>query len=538
MKKIYFYTLISGALSLASCAEDYVCNIDVEKPGSVAEAEQLAALDVLNSYVNRSANPNLKLGLVVNSADYASKGLTYSIAKTNFDAVMDNGALLYGNTVSDDGAVSLVNFTDMLLQDAPAVSAGAMVTYNSVNLPYLNSVIADNFVKGDLQTGKFTVADFDGDAIGTEYAMNNGSVATVVADPAGEEGNALMVGSPDNKARNSYPVFNISLKDGLTLGDCESVVFDIYCVDKNSQQKNLVMIADDARKNYTGDTPEKRGCPIGQWARRIVELKFSDVDKLTDADRAKSEFSLSFGPNVLNTYYYIDNVTIYWSTGEPDKYVEKTPAEKSQALADNFDAWAASVMEAVAPSVNEFVVVSNPMSDNPEFMLRSAESEEAADGCFFFNDYMGDNYVATLTKSFSKAYAANGGNGQAVLYVEESGLLGNADKTARLISQIKAWDAAGAQINGIMVDLPVSDATAKSEVADLFKALAATGKLIRLNNVSFGAASPEFCKFVVEEYLSTIAADKCAGIYFAGTGDLWKNNARSPVYGAIVDALK
>lgn len=149
MKKIYFYTLISGALSLASCAEDYVCNIDVEKPGSVAEAEQLAALDVLNSYVNRSANPNLKLGLVVNSADYASKGLTYSIAKTNFDAVMDNGALLYGNTVSDDGAVSLVNFTDMLLQDAPAVSAGAMVTYNSVNLPYLNSVIADNFVKGD-----------------------------------------------------------------------------------------------------------------------------------------------------------------------------------------------------------------------------------------------------------------------------------------------------------------------------------------------------------------------------------------------------
>ncbi|MDE6693763.1 MAG: hypothetical protein K2K05_10300, partial [Muribaculaceae bacterium] len=208
MKKKYFHTLISGVLVLSSCAEDYVCNIDVEKPQSVEQAEQLAALDVLNSYVNRSANPNLKLGLIVNSADYASKGLTYSIAKTNFDAVMDNGALLYGNTVADDGAVSLVNFTDMLLQDAPAVSAGAMVTYNSVNLPYLNSVIADNFVKGDLQTGKFTVADFDGDAVGTEYAMSNGSVATVVADPAGEEGNALMVGSPDNKARNSYPVFN------------------------------------------------------------------------------------------------------------------------------------------------------------------------------------------------------------------------------------------------------------------------------------------------------------------------------------------
>ncbi len=538
MKKIYFYTLISGALALSSCAEDYVCNIDVDKPQSVEQAEQLAALDVLNSYVNRSAYPNLKLGLVVNSADYASKGLTYSIAKTNFDAVMDNGALLYGNTVADDGSVSLVGFTDMLLQDAPAVSAGAMVTYNSVNVPYLNSVIADNFVKGDLQTGKFTVADFDSDAVGTEYAMSNGSVATVVEDPAGESGNVLMVGSADDKARNSFPMLNISLNDGLTLGDCVSVVLDLYCVDDKSQKRPLVLIADDKRKNFSGDTPEKRGCPIGQWARKIVELNFADNDALTDEDRAKTSFTLMAGPNVNNSYYYIDNVTIYWSTGEPDKYVEKTPAEKSQALADNFDSWAARVMEALAPSVNEYVVVSNPMSDNPEFMLRSAESETPSEDCFFFNDYMGDSYVATLTKSFSKAYSGNGGNGKPVFYIEESGLLGNADKTARLLNQIKAWDAAGAQIDGIMVDLPVNEATTKTEITELFKALASSGKLIRLNSVSFGAATPEFCKFVVEEYLATVAADKCSGIYFAGTGDLWKNNARSPIYGAVIEALK
>lgn len=217
---------------------------------------------------------------------------------------------------------------------------------------------------------------------------------------------------------------------------------------------------------------------------------------------------------------------------------EKTPAEKSQALADNLDSWAASVMKATASSVNEYIVVSNPMSDNPEFMLRSAESEGATENCFFFNDYMGDNYVADLTKSFSKSYTANGGNGAAVLYIEESGLLGNADKTTRLINQIKAWDAAGAQINGIVVDLPIGDATTKDEVTALFRSLASTGKLIRLNNVSFGSATPEFCKFVVGEYLSVIPAEKCAGIYFAGTGDLWKNATRTSVFGVVADALK
>lgn len=549
MKNSYILPIFLSAFALGSCVEDYDTSVVVEKPESVAEAEHLASLDVLNSYVDRTANPNFKLGLAVNSADYVGQGLTYSIAKTNFDVVTDAAALTYGSTVADDGTIAFTPFTDMILDGAPAVVGGPMISYNTVNTTQLQSVIADNFVKGDYEAGKLIVADFQADELGKEYAMSNGSVATVVEDPKDPEEKVLRVGSPDSKARNSYPVINVSLPDGLTLGNCRTVIFDIYCEDTNSQKKALVMILNGQRKNFTGDTPDKRGCPLQDWGRKLIQLDVAAVDKLTDADRALSEFTLSIGPNVVNTYYYIDNVTIEWERGEKDKYVEKTPEEKSTALADNFSTWATALMTEAAPAVTDYVVVSNPMSDDDAFMLRNLENETELGhdtaNSFFFNDYMGDNYVATITSALSSAYAANGGNGTPHFYVSESGLLGNPGKTARLLQQIALWEAAGAKIDGIAIDLPLSYSTSASEqnvnkqdVTDLFNAVKASGKLIRLDNVSMANADADFYSFVVSQYFTLIPGDKRGGIIFAGTGDLWKNNARTPVYEAVANGMK
>lgn len=548
MKKIYLYSITVLALAMASCAESYESNFIMEKPVSVIHAEYLASLGALNSAVNRAENPNFKLGLAVSSADYATKGLTYSIALTNFDMVTDVSAMAYSSILDENGAYALSPITDMFLQDAPTVCGGAMLSYNALPKTYLENVISPTFVKGDLEIGTINVADFDTEVVGAEYEMNNGSVATVTADPAGGEGNVLQIGSDDNKARNSYAVITFTLPDGLTVADITAVGFDLYCPNTNSQKRNFVAIVNGARKNYSGDTPEKRGCPLETWARKM-QLDLTDVEGLSDEDLSSSELTICLGPNVNSSFYYLDNITLAWSTGEPDKYVEKNEAEKAAALADNFGQWAANVMEAAAPGITDYVVLANPMSDMDTYMLRTADNEiecgNDTTGCFFFNDYMGDNYLKTVTDKLSSAYSVAGGNGTPIFYVSESGLLGNSAKTQRLVDQIATWCGAGAKIDGIAVNLPLVysseagvQAANKQAVTDLFTALAATGKRIRLDNVSMANADAEYYGYVISEYFRLIGSANRAGIIFAGTGDLWKNNARTDVYEAVLNALK
>ena len=542
--------LLGGlALSLlAACADGYNCYLKVDEPESVKNANELAALDVLKNNVNKSANPNFKFGLSVGAADYVNKGLTYSIAKTNFDAVVDNNVMLYSATVADDGTYNFVSVTDMSIEDSPAVLGGKTIAYNTVNKNQLNSVISPKFIKGDLKTGTITLADFAGDQVGATYEMTNGSTGTVVEDPAGKSGNVLSIGSATDKAKNTYPVINVNLADGLTLGDLKTLTFDIYCVDDKSLKRPLVIIVDGVRQNFSTLTPDKFGCPLGDWGRKLITLDITAA-AITEEQKAKTSFTISVGVNVNSSYYYIDNVTAAWSTGVPDRYEEQTAEEKAQSLSTNFGAWAKALMTKCAPFMTDYIVVSDPMSDSNEYMQRTADNELACGNdtanCFFFNDYMGDNYVKTITDSLSKAHSACGVNTTPVFYVSESGMLDNINKAERLVLQINEWTAAGAKIDGISFDLPLTysdNATEqtlnKAKVTDLFKTLAASGKLLRVNAIQMDKANADYYKFVVKEYLTLVPAAQRAGIVFGGTGDLWKNNSRSDVYKAVVEAMK
>lgn len=541
MKKIFIYTLPALAISMAACADGYEGDFNMDKPESVEHAEHLASLATLNSVIDRTENPNFKLGLSVSAVDYASKGLTYSMALTNFDMVTDASALSYATILNETGSFVLNPVTDMFIADGPQVAGGAMLAYDALPKAHLEEVISPTFIKGDLATGSILMADFDGDEPGKNYPMSNGSVATVAANPSGADGYVLQIGSQTEKAKNSYAILSLSLPDGLTVGNLTSVVFDLYCPDDNSRKKNFVAIVNGIRKNYTGDTPDKRGCPLQTWMSKMT-LDLTKVE-LTDSEKSASELTLGFGPNVNNSYYFIDNVNLTWSTGEPDKYVEKNEEEKAAALADNFDSWAKEVMTACASGISDYVVLANPMSDVAPYSLRTAAGETEAgndiSGSFFFNDYMGDNFIKTVTDCLSKAYTAAEGIGNPNFYVSESGLLGNPDKTQSFINQVASWSAAGAKIDGIAVALGQIESSAdnRQAITNLFQSLAKSGKLVRLDNLSVVNADPVFYEFVVSEYFRLVKPEKRAGIIFAGSSDLWKNNARTDAYEAVLNAL-
>lgn len=547
MKKIFIYALPAIALSVASCADGYEGDLKIDKPESVEHAERLASLGTLNTSINRSVNPNFKLGLAVASGDFASHCLTYSLAATNFDFVTDASAMEYAKIYTEDGAYNLKPVTDMVIENGPMVIASSMLAYNALPKSYLDNLISPTFVKGDLATGTFLATDFEEDEQGKSFPMNNGSISTVTPNPSGVEGNVLQVGSKDKKARNSYAELTIDLPDALTVGNLTTIVFDLYCPDDKSRKRNFVALVNGIRKNFVGDTPEKRGCPLAQWMNK-VKLDITDM-KLTDDVKSATQLKVSFGPNVNNSYYFIDNVQFEWTTGVSDMYVDKTESEKAEVLTDNFSNWAEAIMKQCAPNVSDYVVLSKPMSDKAPYALRSSETEAEVDengkivndmsGMFFFNDYMGDNYVKTVTDCLLKSYQSSGGQGTPNFFVSESGLVGNTPKAESLVSQIKAWSSAGAKIDGIAVEMNNLEANVATRqyVTSLFTTLATSGKQIRIDNLSVANGDAEFYGFLIKEYFRLIKAENRAGILFASPSDLWKDNMRTDAYEAVFNAI-
>ena len=75
-QKIMKYTnkILLGALAvgaLSGCTDDSMLPYDVgAKPESLSQYEYLNNYDVLKSYVDRTENPNFKLGIALAATDY------------------------------------------------------------------------------------------------------------------------------------------------------------------------------------------------------------------------------------------------------------------------------------------------------------------------------------------------------------------------------------------------------------------------------------------------------------------------------------
>mgnify|MGYP000874262027 FL=1 len=106
-------TLISTVV-LASCVDDAPLMFDVREPSSIAELKYLNDYDVLKSYIDRTANPNFKLGLGVSVSEYNAKGVVYRLANSNFDEIVAGWEMKHGAVVQDDGSLNLANVTTFL----------------------------------------------------------------------------------------------------------------------------------------------------------------------------------------------------------------------------------------------------------------------------------------------------------------------------------------------------------------------------------------------------------------------------------------
>ena len=548
MKKIHNILLASAAatLLLTGCVEDFDTSYPAgEKPENVAMDDLTRGYEVLKNYTG------MKLGANLTIADLKAANTSFSTVLANFNEVNVVDGFSHAAVVADDGTVSADASKDEV--DA-AIAAGLVPTAslfapNAWNMNVMKEATKDTWVDGE-NIDYHLKYDFEGDAIGATFGTDKFS--KVANDPAKKNGKVLL-----NKMGGKSIEFPVTLPDGADLSKIKTITFDYYTNNIKKPVSVLLKAGDKSMELKNFGLPAKSKT----WESLTVDMSKVDLtEKFTADDIKLNQFSLVIGQAAVPQNVAIDNLDVYAPYQKPGHFDPRPADEKAADVRKAMYAYVDSVMQNYGDKVQAWNVASNLIEDL-FYSLKSSENM-VADGEFYPNDYMDENWVADVCKEIHSKKA------DAKLFYSEENLLTDAEKTEAAINYIKQWnDEAGAKIEGIDVklDVPYSSsslAETKANIDNLLATLSAAGLQVRLSdmNVYLADASgivADQSKATFEDYkgmaelyayilnkAQDVLGDKLYGVSFStinqgttGVG-LWNNFNRLPTYVGVVNGLQ
>lgn len=547
MKKIHNILLASAAatLLLTGCVEDFDTSYPAgEKPENVAMDDLTRGYEVLKNYTG------MKLGANLTIADLKAANTSFSTVLANFNEVNVADGFSHAAVVADDGTVSADASKDAV--DA-AIAAGLVPTAslfapNAWNMTVMKEATKDTWVDGE-NVDLHQKYDFESSAIGDVFGTDKDS--KVAKDPKGKNGKSLCI-----KKAAKFIEFPVNLPEGASLSTIKTISFDYYSSNVKKDVVIRVKVGDKTLQLRNFGIPTK----AKTWETFKVDLSKVNLTETFDADALKSSnITLVIGQAAVPQQVYVDNIDIYSPYQKPGHFDPRPADEKAAAVKKAMFDYVDNIMENYGDKVQAWNVASNLIEDL-FYTLKSSENM-VADGEFYPNDYMDENWVADVCKEIHSK------KDDAKLFYSEENLLANAEKTEAAINYINQWNEAGAKIEGIDAKLDVpynssSVAEAKANVDILLAKLKASGLQVRLSdmNVYLADASgtvADQSKATFEDYkgmaelyayilnkAQDVLGDKLYGVSFStinqgttGVG-LWSNFNRLPTYVGVVNGLQ
>lgn len=547
MKKIHNILLASAAASmlLTGCVEDFDTSYPAgDKPQSVVMDDLTRGYDVLKNYTG------MKLGANLTIADLKAANTSFSTVLANFNEVNVADGFSHAAVVADDGSINATDNVDAVQKaiGAGLIPCGSLFAPNAWNMNVMKEATKDTWVDGE-NIDLHQMYDFESSAIGDVFGTDTDS--KVAKDPTGKNGKSLF-----NKKGAKFIEFPVNLPEGASLSTIKTISFDYYSSNVKKDVVVRVKVGDKAVqvKNFGVPTKAKT------WETIVADLSKVDLTETFDADALKSsDISLVIGQGAVPQQVYVDNIDIYSPYQKPGHFDPRPAGEKAADVKKAMFAYVDSVMQNYGDKVRTWNVASNLIEDL-FYTLKSSENM-VADGEFYPNDYMDENWVADVCKEIHSKKA------DAKLFYSEENLLMDAEKTEAAINYIKQWNEAGAQIEGIDAKLDVpynssSVAETKANIDNLLAKLSAAGLQVRLSdmNVYLADASgtvADQSKATFEDYkgmaelyayilnkAQDVLGDKLYDVSFStinqgatGVG-LWSNFNRLPTYVGVVNGLQ
>lgn len=275
---------------------------------------------------------------------------------------------------------------------------------------------------------------------------------------------------------------------------------------------------------------------------------------------------LNFDLGAMANTYYIDDVVVSTDPFSAEKsvkatraggitYVLKSDEEKRTALLSAMEEWIKGMAEHLNNRVKEWDVINEPIADGSngwrgiDGVFGSSDSDGKADVApvestesglslnwasdhFYWGYYLGKEYA---TKAFE--YARKHCGEDAKLYVNDYNLETSPNKLAALIDFVKYIDGHNETgkpiVDGIGTQMHVISTITKEQVDAMFKAMVATGKLIRITELDVrigyeATANPsaeqlqaqaETYRMIIESFKENVPAAQQGGITIWGLSD-------------------
>ena len=225
---------------------------------------------------------------------------------------------------------------------------------------------------------------------------------------------------------------------------------------------------------------------------------------------------------------YFDDVCLFYE--EKTNVIEMTPEEKKDTLTWALDNWVKGMMEATGGYVTAWDLANETVSGTDSdgdgiYELQSSENGDPTTN-FYWTDYLGDiDYVRILESRARKYFKEYGGDPSKLkLFINDFNLESWWDgnkKAKSLVEWIKKWESDGVtKIDGIGTQMHVSyilnEADQKAQedaIVNMFKILAASGKLIKISELDMGIVDKEFGTAIKTENVTYEQQLKMAEFY-------------------------
>ena len=378
-----------------------------------------------------------------------------------------------------------------------------------------------------------TNGDAEGEDVSCFYATEDGKGGPYAA-PIGETGTgadgvgrAFIVKSADNPAEDHSTQFFVKANTVLKEGDICKLSFK-YKADKaagsdsQTHKKPGEYIFYDAGVSVKFTT---------QWQK--FEKEFTVTEQMVTNEGVQPFQTIAWNLakfKEANTYYFDD---IEFGIQKKAEGIPLTPEEKKEVLTNELERWIKGMMEACGGSVTAWDVVNEPISGggddgNGNYALQSATNPDdngVGGQNFYWQDFLGDDYVRIPIKFARKYFAENGGNsGDLKLFINDYNLESwwdNNKKVKSLINWIKRWESDGeTKIDGIGTQMHVSyilnEADQKKQeesIVNMFELLAASGKLIKITELDMGIVEKAFGEGIKTELVTFEQYQKMSDFY-------------------------